>query len=51
MLNEDDPRFDNWDQDETALTDRYDLQDPTIVTGELAQAAAAFADAVRHRRR
>ena len=44
MLDEDDPRFDNWDQDETALTERYELQDPTIVTNELAQAAAAFAD-------
>ncbi|MGZ4793289.1 MAG: DinB family protein [Ilumatobacteraceae bacterium] len=44
MLDEDDPRFDNWDQDETTLTERYDLQDPNTVTDELAQAAAAFAD-------
>ena len=28
MLSEDDPTFANWDQDETALAERYDLQDP-----------------------
>jgi SAM-dependent methyltransferase len=40
MLDEDDPRFANWDQDETALEERYDLQDPVQVAHELAEAAA-----------
>ena len=43
MLSEDDPQFDNWDQDETAVADRYDQQEPTVVADELADAAAAFA--------
>jgi hypothetical protein len=44
MLNEHAPLFDNWDQDETAVTDRYDLQDPATVTAELRQAADDFGD-------
>ena len=28
MLDEDDPTFANWDQDETAVADRYGEQDP-----------------------
>jgi hypothetical protein len=48
MRFEDGPRFPNWDQDETAVKDRYDLQDPVEVAGELAVAAdllaRAFAD-------
>jgi len=50
MLAEDDPRFDNWDQDATAVAQRYDLQDPVVVAEELAVAAEEFAgqlDAVR----
>ena len=47
MLAEDDPQFTNWDQDETAIADRYDEQDPAVVAGELAEAgeriAASFA--------
>jgi hypothetical protein len=39
MLDEDDPLFDNWDQDATAVLERYDLQTPVIVTGELTGAA------------
>ncbi len=35
MLGEDEPQFANWDQDETALVDRYDLQDPAVVAVEL----------------
>ena len=31
MLSEDDPTFANWDQDETALAERYDLQGPAQV--------------------
>lgn len=45
MLQEDDPRFENWDQDETAVADRYDLQDPLRVASELVEIATAFADA------
>jgi hypothetical protein len=45
MLTEDDPRFPNWDQDETALTDDYASQDPSIVADELRHAASAVADA------
>ncbi len=44
MLHEDNPRFDNWDQDETAVAERYDLQDPTTVGGEVLVAGHAFAD-------
>jgi hypothetical protein len=44
MLAEDDPLFENWDQDATALADRYDLQDPTVVADELADAADVVAD-------
>ncbi|MGW6128656.1 DinB family protein [Cellulomonas sp. NPDC055163] len=39
ILEEDDPQFPNWDQDATAVEDRYDLQDPAVVAVELAQAA------------
>ena len=45
MLHEDDPRFENWDQDETAVNDRYDQQDPGEVSEELLVAAAQLADA------
>ena len=45
MLSEDDPAFANWDQDETALTDRYDLQDPARVAPELLAAADEVAAA------
>ena len=31
LLTQDDPQFENWDQDATALADRYDLQDPAVV--------------------
>ena len=39
LLTQDDPAFENWDQDATALADRYDLQDPAVVATELAAAA------------
>ena len=45
MLDTDDPQFANWDQDATAVADRYDLQDPAVVADELATAAAELADA------
>lgn len=44
MLNEDDPRFPNWEQDETALADDYGSQDPVVVAGELVEAADIVAD-------
>lgn len=44
MLDEDEPRFPNWDQDETAVADRYAEQDPAVVTAELVEAAEGFAD-------
>lgn len=43
LLERDDPEFPNWDQDQTALEERYDLQNPAIVSGELADAASTFA--------
>jgi len=38
MLDEDDPHYENWDQDASALQERYAEQDPTAVAGELAAA-------------
>jgi hypothetical protein len=43
MLTEDDPLFPNWDQDSTAIDDRYDEQDPATVTDELLAAGAVLA--------
>ena len=43
MLDEDDPRFADWDQDDTAAEAAYAESDPGHVSGELASAAAAFA--------
>ena len=36
MLEQDAPRFANWDQDETALAERYGEQDPAVVSGRAA---------------
>jgi hypothetical protein len=44
MLGEDEPRFPNWDQDETAVADDYASQRPQTVAAELAAAANAVAD-------
>lgn len=43
MLEHDNPRFANWDQDATAVAERYDLQDPATVADELHGAAIALA--------
>lgn len=43
MLAEEDPDFENWDQDATAITERYGEQDPAIVTVELLDAVQTFA--------
>ena len=45
MLDQNGPHFPNWDQDVTAVEDRYDLQDPAVVAEELAAAAAELAAA------
>ena len=44
MLNEHEPHFPNWDQDETALADDYGSQDPATVAVELRHAAEQVAD-------
>ena len=44
MIAADGPQFANWDQDVTAVEDRYDLQDPAVVSSELLAAANALAD-------
>lgn len=44
LLDEDGPRFANWDQDETALEQRYDRQDPAVVGRELVSAATRVAE-------
>ncbi|QKW19718.1 DinB family protein [Kitasatospora sp. NA04385] len=43
MLAEDDPLFANWDQDATAVEERYAEQDPAVVSAELAAAAEQLA--------
>lgn len=43
MRTETDPLFANWDQDATAIEDRYAEQDPTTVARELVDAAEALA--------
>jgi len=47
MLTQDDPLFANWDQDATAVEERYDLQEPAVVADELAEAAQAMAGTLR----
>lgn len=44
MLSDDDPLFENWNPNETAEAERYDLQDPTTVANELSEAANELAD-------
>ncbi len=48
MLNEDGPHFANWDQDETAVAERYWAQDPAKVSYDQAQLAGRLADALDH---
>jgi hypothetical protein len=40
---EDNPTFANWDQDATAVADRYNEQEPAVVGAELLDAAEALA--------
>jgi hypothetical protein len=44
MLTEDGPTFANWDQDVTAIDDRYDQQDAAVVIGDLVAAGNVLAD-------
>lgn len=44
MLDEDEPQFPNWDQDETAVEERYGEQDPATVSTELLDAAEKVAE-------
>lgn len=44
MLTETDPLYPNWDQDETAVAERYGEQDPVQVQSELAEAADRLAE-------
>ena len=43
-LTEDDPDFANWDQNDTAVADRYNEQDPAAVAAAIDQAAGPLAD-------
>ncbi len=44
MLTEDDPLFPNWDQDATAVQERYAEQSPAVVAEEIVEAAARLAE-------
>lgn len=44
MLDENDPLYPNWDQDATAVAERYNEQEPAAVAAGLAAAAATLAD-------
>jgi hypothetical protein len=44
MLEQDDPLFENWDQDETAVAEHYELQDPADVAPQLVEAGNRIAD-------
>jgi hypothetical protein len=43
MLDQDDPTFENWDQDASAVAERYGDQDPETVLTELVDAAGSHA--------
>jgi hypothetical protein len=44
MLTEDDPEFENWDQDATAVEERYAEQQPADVAPQLVEAALQVAE-------
>lgn len=48
MQDEDHPHFASWDQDATALEQRYAGQDPQVVSGQLAASGEAAAVAFTH---
>ena len=43
MLDEEDPSYPNWDQDETAIAEDYNSQDPATVSVEVGEAADKLA--------
>jgi DinB family protein len=43
MLSQEEPLYPNWDQDATAVADRYGEQEPAAVAAELMQAAGTLA--------
>jgi hypothetical protein len=43
MLNEENPLYPNWDQDASAIAERYEEQDPETVVGSLVANAEALA--------
>ncbi len=43
MLEQDDPDYPNWDQDETAVAARYGEQDPRAVAREIVEASDSLA--------
>lgn len=45
MLTRENPTFPNWDQDETAVTEKYYAQDPAVVASELVAAGESLATA------
>ena len=45
MVEEDDPLYPNWDQDATAVQERYADQDMELVSAQLLEAAASLAAA------
>jgi len=47
LLSEDTPTFSSWDQDETAIAERYSEQDPEVVADELEAAAQVFVARIR----
>jgi hypothetical protein len=47
MLTEDAPTFANWDQDRSAVDDRYNEQDPGAVAGQMVVAADRLASSFR----
>jgi hypothetical protein len=44
MLEQQNPLYPNWDQDETAVAERYNEQDPATVAAELTEAGTLLAD-------
>jgi hypothetical protein len=46
MLESDNPTFENWDQDQTALEGRYCDQDPAVVRDEMCASARRYADRI-----
>jgi len=45
MLDTENPTYPNWDQDQTAVADRYNEQDPIVVAAEMSSSAAMLAAA------